>query len=59
VTRVQQKLREAGYNPGSIDGVIGGGTLRAVDNYQREKSLPRGGLTIRTLDALGVKLSAN
>ncbi len=59
VTRVQRKLREAGYNPGSIDGVIGGGTLRAVDNYQREKSLSRGGLTIRTLEALGVKLSAN
>ena len=59
VTRVQQSLKDAGYNPGSIDGVVGGGTLRAVDNYQREKNLPRGGLTIRTLESLGVKLSAN
>ena len=59
VTSVQQKLKEAGFNPGSIDGVIGGGTLRAVDNYQREKNLPRGGLTIRTLESLGVRLSAN
>jgi len=59
VTKVQQKLNEAGYNPGSIDGVVGGGTLRAVDNYQRKMNLPRGGLTIRTLEALGVKLSAN
>ncbi|MCB1850710.1 MAG: peptidoglycan-binding protein [Gammaproteobacteria bacterium] len=59
VSRVQQKLKEAGYNPGAIDGVVGGGTLRAVDNYQREKNLPRGGLTLLTLDALGIKLSAN
>lgn len=59
VTRVQKKLIDAGYNPGAIDGVVGGGTLRAVDNYQRENNLPRGGLTLRTLEALGVKLTLN
>jgi hypothetical protein len=56
VTRVQEALKSAGYDPGSVDGVIGGATLRAVDNYQRDKELPRGGLTLRTLDSLGVKI---
>ncbi len=59
VTQVQEALKKAGYDPGSADGVVGGATLRAVDNYQRSKDLPRGGLTIRTLETLGVKLSSN
>ncbi|MDT8385885.1 MAG: peptidoglycan-binding protein [Thiogranum sp.] len=56
VTRVQQALKTAGFNPGTIDGVAGGGTLRAVEQFQEEKNLPRGGLTLRTLEALGVSL---
>jgi hypothetical protein len=56
VTQVQQALETAGYNPGTIDGVIGGATLRAVDQYQKDKGLPRGGLTLRTLESLGVKI---
>lgn len=56
VSRVQQALITAGFNPGTPDGVIGGATLRAVDEYQRSKGLPRGGLTIRTLESLGVKI---
>jgi hypothetical protein len=56
VIRVQEALKSAGYNPGSVDGVLGGGTLRAVEQFQQDKELPRGGLTIHTLDALGVKI---
>lgn len=56
VARVQKALETAGYSPGSVDGIVGGGTLRAVDSYQRDKNLPRGGLTIRTLESLGVKI---
>ena len=56
VSSVQQALIDAGFNPGAADGVIGGATLRAVDDYQRTKGLPRGGLTIRTLESLGVKI---
>lgn len=59
VLQVQEALKKAGYDPGSVDGVVGGATLRAVDNFQRSKDLPRGGLTIRTLETLGVKLSSN
>jgi hypothetical protein len=56
VARVQEALKSAGYNPGAADGVLGGATLRAVDDYQRDKGLPTGGLTIRTLESLGVKI---
>ncbi len=56
VTRVQQALYEAGFNPGIIDGVLGANTLRAVDRYQRKNTLARGGLTIATLESLGVKI---
>ncbi|HHJ15703.1 MAG TPA: peptidoglycan-binding protein [Gammaproteobacteria bacterium] len=56
VTRVQKALETAGYNPGSVDGVIGGATMRAVDKYQTDKGLPRGGLTLRTLESLGITI---
>lgn len=56
VTRVQQALETAGYDVGGVDGIVGSATLRAVDAYQRSKGLPTGGLTIRTLESLGVKI---
>lgn len=56
VAQVQGALKKAGHQVGSVDGVIGGATLRAVDDYQRKKGLPRGGLTIRTLESLGIEL---
>jgi hypothetical protein len=54
--RVQQALKDAGYDIGAVDGIPGGATLRAVDDYQRSKGLPTGGLTIRTLESLGIKI---
>ena len=55
VRDLQRALQSAGHNPGSIDGVLGGGTLRAVDAYQRAKGLPTGGITMATLKSLGVR----
>ncbi len=55
IIQLQDSLRSAGYNPGPIDGRLGSGTLRAVDNYQRDKDLPRGELTLKTLSALGIE----
>ncbi len=52
--RIQQALKEAGVYNGPVDGSIGGGTLKAVEKYQREKGLPTGGLTIQVLENLGV-----
>jgi len=56
VQRIQAALKQAGHNPGPIDGVIGGGTMAAVKSYQRAKGLATGGLTLQTLDSLGVKI---
>lgn len=56
IVRLQEALEKAGYKPGTADGVMGGATLRAVDAFQQDKGLPRGGLTILTLETLGVKI---
>jgi hypothetical protein len=55
VTRLQQALRRAGYDPGSIDGQLGSKTLEAVEAFQRTKGLAQGGITLETMQALGVK----
>lgn len=54
IRRLQVALREEGYNPGTIDGVLGGGTMEAVRRYQRTKGIAQGQLTIETLKDLGV-----
>ena len=54
--KIQNSLHKAGYNPGTIDGVIGRQTLLAVDAFQRKNNLSTGGLTLRTLEKLGVSL---
>ena len=54
VQRIQSALKTAGYNPGPIDGVIGGRTMSAIKAYQTAKKLPTGGLTIETLKSLKV-----
>ncbi len=56
IRRLQIALRDAGHNPGPIDGVIGSRTLGAVDRYQRVNSLLRGGITYETLEKLGVTI---
>jgi len=56
VQALQRALHTAGHDPGPIDGVVGRETLDAVASYQRNKGLPTGGLTLATLDSLGVQL---
>ncbi len=56
MTDLQKALKGAGFNPGPIDGQVGAQTLRAVDDYQRAKGLERGGLTLSTLESLGLKI---
>ena len=55
VISIQEALAGAGHDPGPIDGVIGTETLRAVRAYQAAAGLPTGGLTLATLDSLGVR----
>ncbi len=55
ITQIQRALQSAGYNPGAIDGVIGGDTMKAVNAFQRKKGLPVDRyLNIATVRALGV-----
>ncbi|MDH3526055.1 MAG: peptidoglycan-binding protein [Gammaproteobacteria bacterium] len=56
VLQIQRALQKAGFNPGNIDGVIGSATLRAIDSYQRKNNLAHGGLTLQTIEKLGIKI---
>ncbi|MEE9493622.1 MAG: peptidoglycan-binding protein [Gammaproteobacteria bacterium] len=56
VRRIQKALKGAGQNPGPIDGVLGGQTMSAIKAFQTKKGLPTGGITMKTLEALGVSL---
>ncbi len=56
VLQIQRSLKTAGFNPGQIDGVLGRDTMAAVDAYQRKHSLAHGGLTLQTLDKLGIRV---
>lgn len=58
VTQIQRALQKAGYDPGPVDGRMGGQTQTAIDAFQRKQGLERGGLTMRTLSALGVKVGS-
>lgn len=57
IVRLQETLQRQGYDPGPVDGVLGGQTMNAVAEFQSKKGMPRGGLTLATFDALGISLS--
>lgn len=55
VTAAQEALRDLGYDPGPIDGLMGQSTRTALTRFQDDRSLPASGnLDSATLDALGV-----
>ncbi len=56
ITKIQSALKKAGLNPGAVDGKIGNQTMVAVDAYQRKNGLPRGGLTLQTIEKLGIQV---
>lgn len=51
---VQKALRKSGHYSGKIDGAFGDGSKRALAVYQRTNGLARKGLTLETLDQLGL-----
>lgn len=55
VLQIQNGLKKAGFDPGAIDGVLGRDTMAAADAFQRKHKLPTGGMTIQTLEKLGIK----
>lgn len=54
IRRIQVALRDRGFNPGPLDGVLGVQTKAAVDRFQRSLGLQSTGITIQTLQALNV-----
>ena len=53
---IQRALKDAGHDPGPIDGRIKAKTMSAVNSFQTAKSLPVDNyLNIETVKALGVK----
>ena len=56
VRAAQQALRDQGYNPGPIDGVMGPRTSAALRDYQTKEGLTASGqLDDATIDKLGVR----
>jgi Putative peptidoglycan binding domain len=59
VRSIQQALKEHGFNPGSIDGVYGQGTVATVIAFQKSDGLlPDGVAGPRTMYALGLATSS-
>ncbi|MDR5659056.1 LysM peptidoglycan-binding domain-containing protein [Serpentinicella sp. ANB-PHB4] len=59
VRKLQTLLRDAGFDPGPIDGIFGSKTEAAVRAFQRSKGLVVDGIVgIRTWTALGVDCDA-
>jgi len=56
ISNLQRALEREGFDPGAIDGVLGLQTKRAVERYQVDNTLDRGGLTYETLRSLQLDL---
>ena len=55
IKKVQETLRDKGYDPGPIDGVMGSQTREAISQYQKSENLPvTGHLDAETAGKLGV-----
>jgi len=54
VRAIQSALKQQGYYSGAIDGRLGQGTYAGVKAFQTARGLSTGGLTLTTVDALGV-----
>ena len=60
VVTLQKKLKQWGYYDGSVDGVFGAGTEKAVQYFQRKNSLTADGIVgTKTAAALGMTLSGS
>jgi hypothetical protein len=56
IAKLQSALNEKGYKAGKADGILGRGTRRALEQFQRDHALATGGITYETLNALGITL---
>ncbi len=54
IMRVQRALKSAGYYHGPIDGIWGSASRSATRAYQKAKGLPVAGLSVATMNSLGL-----
>ena len=54
IRNVQKALKNAGYYNGPIDGIWGSASRSAVRSYQKAKGLPVAGLSVATMQSLGL-----
>ncbi|NNE07408.1 MAG: peptidoglycan-binding protein, partial [Gemmatimonadetes bacterium] len=54
IMEIQRALDKAGFDPGPIDGQLGSKSAAAISAYQRKNGLATGGITMKTLQSLGV-----
>jgi len=57
ISKLQNALNEKGYSSGRPDGVLGSGSRRALDKFQKDSGLATGGITYETLNALDITLN--
>ena len=57
IMEIQNALKDAGFNPGPVDGLLRSQTMHAVNGYQQANKLPVDGyLNIETVKSLGVSI---
>lgn len=54
ITSIQRALKREGYSPGRIDGIVGPATVKAMEAYQADQGIDRGGITYEALQLLKV-----
>lgn len=54
VKKIQKALVAKGYDPGPIDGQLGGKTAAAMQKFQADKGLPQGQISVEAVRALGL-----
>jgi regulator of extracellular matrix RemA (YlzA/DUF370 family) len=54
ISRVQTALKSAGFYKGPIDGIWGAASKSATRAYQKAKGLPVAGLSVATMESLGL-----
>jgi hypothetical protein len=55
IASLQTALKREGFDPGPIDGIVGRSTLIAMEKYQADAGIDRGGLTLEALKRLKVQ----
>ena len=55
IAALQRALEREGYKPGAVDGIFGPSTIRAIEAYQADQGIDRGGITYEALKRLKVQ----